>query len=139
MSLPPSNSTDLVTRSSYPRPRVPVLPLLSWGSFLTRTSGRSAVGAPSVFDSGEPVRTTSGAAAIALALKHAGIETGDQVLVPAFHCPSMIEPVRAVDAAPVFYRIRDDTSVDLEDIEAKLTASSRALLVAHYFGFPPRI
>jgi dTDP-4-amino-4,6-dideoxygalactose transaminase len=36
----------------------------------------------------------------------------------------------------VFYRLREDASVDLADIAAKLDSSTRALMVTHYFGFP---
>jgi dTDP-4-amino-4,6-dideoxygalactose transaminase len=48
----------------------------------------------------------------------------------------MIPPVLACGAEPRFYRIRPDTSVDLDDIAARLDPSVRVLMVTHYFGFP---
>jgi dTDP-4-amino-4,6-dideoxygalactose transaminase len=47
----------------------------------------------------------------------------------------MVEPVLAVSATPVLYRIRQDLAIDLEDIQTRLTGSTRAILVPHYFGF----
>lgn len=115
----------------YPQPRVPVLPVVSWGSCFGRRSPHQ----PSVLQAGWRVDVSRGAAAITLALQHAGIEAGDQVLLPAFHCGSMIEPFIAAGVHPIYYRINEDLSVDLEDIENKLDGRQRALLVVHYFGF----
>jgi dTDP-4-amino-4,6-dideoxygalactose transaminase len=74
--------------------------------------------------------------AIGLVLEHAQVGYGDEVLLPAYHCISMIEPVIWRNAKPVFYRINEDTSVDLHDIETRITEHTRALHVTHYFGFP---
>jgi dTDP-4-amino-4,6-dideoxygalactose transaminase len=61
---------------------------------------------------------------------------GDAVLVPSYHCASMIEPVVWAGARPVFYRIRPDTSVDLSDVASKLDSSCKVLMATNYFGFP---
>jgi dTDP-4-amino-4,6-dideoxygalactose transaminase len=121
-----------VSHQDYPIPRVPVLPVLSGASF---TGGRDP-GIASCLEGGEYVAVESGTEAILMALVHASIGSGDEVLVPAFHCRSMIEPVLAVGARPVHYRINPDTSVSEEDIAAHLGSRTRAILVAHYFGFP---
>ena len=60
--------------------------------------GRDAVSeprcdAPSVLQTGEVKYVTRGNIAIALALTHAGIGAADQVLLPAYHCIAMVEPV----------------------------------------------
>jgi len=85
------------------------------------------------------VLTSAGRAAIALALEHAGIGQGDEVLVPAYHCESMIAPVEYVGATPVFYRVEDDTLVDLAHLESNISPNTRAVLATHYFGFPQRV
>ena len=79
---------------------------------------------------------TSGRIAIALALRQMGIGPGDAVLVPSFHCASMIEPVTWSGATPVFYRINADTSVDLDDIAAKLDGTSKVLMVDQLLRLP---
>lgn len=114
------------------RPRIPIAPVLSRASF-----GRAVGRRPhSVLDAGQVRKVTSGRVAIALALRQMGIEAGDQVLVPAYHSPSMVPPVLWCGATPVFYRIGTDASVDLDDVAARLGPATRALMVTHYFGFP---
>lgn len=97
--------------------------------------GRRRPGVQSVLNAGWMVGVTSGTAAIALALEHAGINAGDKVLLPAFHCRSMIEPFLAIGARPVYYRVTESLAVDIKDIQSKLDGQPRVLLVTHYFGF----
>jgi hypothetical protein len=114
------------------RPRIPIAPVLSRATF-----GGGAHARPlSVLDAGQSRLVTSGRVAIALALREMGIGPGDEVLVPAYHSPSMVPPVLWRGAAPVFYKIRPDTSVDLADVAARLTPATRAIMVTSYFGFP---
>lgn len=119
----------------YPRAHIPTQPILSFGAFFR---GR---GAPvrSVLDVGQSRLVTSGRVAIALALRHMGIGPGDKVLVPAYHCASMIEPVVWSGATPVFYRVRQDTSVDLDDVARKIDGATKLILAANYFGFPQNL
>jgi dTDP-4-amino-4,6-dideoxygalactose transaminase len=105
--------------------------VLSAASFLSGRGKKPAT----VLDAGQVRHVTSGRVAIALALLHLEIKAGDEVAVPAFHCTSMIEPVTWRKATPVFYRIKRDASVDLADLEIKISNSTRALLITHYFGF----
>ena len=117
----------------YPRARIPTKPVLSRASF--RPGGGHA---PSILDTREARLVTSGRVAIALALRQMGVGPGDRVLVPAYHCASMIEPVVWLGATPVFYRIHPDTQVDREDVASKL-AGARVLLATNYFGFPQNL
>lgn len=116
--------------TDYPPAAIPLTPTIGW-SGLGRASGAYA----SLLDVPH-VCVSAGRAAITLALQHAGIHHDDEVLVPAYHCESMIAPVEHVGAQPVYYRIGRDTHVDLEDIGKKLTPRTRAILATHYFGFP---
>lgn len=99
-------------------------------------SGRSSCTIPSILDAGHPKFVTRGSTATGLSLAHAGVGPEHSVLLPAYHCTSMVKPVVWRGAKPVFYKIKEDTSVDLDDVEAKLDRTSRVLLVPHYFGFP---
>jgi len=56
------------------------------------------------------------------------------ILLPAYHCPSGITPAIHAGLRPVFYRVRRDLSIDLDDLYAKVTANTGAVLVIHYFG-----
>jgi dTDP-4-amino-4,6-dideoxygalactose transaminase len=73
--------------------------------------------------------------AIALALQLMNVGEDDEVLVPAYHCPSMVEPVAWSGATARFYRLRPDLSIDLADLSDRITASTRTVMVTHYFGF----
>lgn len=87
-----------------------------------------------VLDVGSPLLVARGAVAILLALRHAGIGSGAEVLVPAYHCPSMVAPVRAAGAEAVPYAINEDLSADTASLERLITSRTRALLVAHLLG-----
>lgn len=117
---------------SYPRSSIPVVPVFSWAALIA--SGKTDTS--SIDDVPHTLYTSSGAAAIALALRHAGIGAGHEVLLPAYHCRSMVEPVSALFAQPVFYKVCPDLAVDLRDLEAGIGKATRAVLVTHYFGFP---
>lgn len=120
------------TAPAFPPPPIPLAPVLSAASF--RHLGLPAVRA--ITDAGPARLVTSGRVAIALALREMGVGAGDQVLVPAYHCGSMIEPVIWAGATPVFYRVHADTSVDLDDLGAKLGPRVKVLMATNYFGFP---
>lgn len=117
---------------AYPEPRIPKHSVLSLATF----GSRRRAPYPSVLDCGKGKLVTSGRMAIALALQHMGAGRHDKILIPAYHCNSMVEPVLWVGASPVYYRIHEDTRVDLDDIRAKLDRSVKALMITHYFGFP---
>ncbi|MES2018655.1 MAG: DegT/DnrJ/EryC1/StrS family aminotransferase [Pseudomonadota bacterium] len=112
------------------KPRVPLAPVLSRSSF--GLAGRCA----SVLDAGDLRQVTSGRIAIALALREMGIGAGDSVLVPGYHSMSMIPPILACGAQPVFYKVGPDAALDLADVAARLDGSVKAIMVTSYFGFP---
>ena len=118
--------------AAYPKATIPTQPVLSFAAFFNESKQR----VPSVLDVPNVKFVTSGRIAIALALSQMRIGKGDKVLVPAYHCGSMVEPVLWAGATPVFYKVQGDTSVDLLDIAGKIDASTRALMTTNYFGFP---
>lgn len=96
----------------------------------------SSAAIPSILDAGEVRYLNRGSLAIAYALQLCGISRGDEILIPAYHCLDMVEPVLWAGAKPVFFRINEDTSLALADIKQRLTGSTRVLIAPHYFGFP---
>lgn len=65
-----------------------------------------------------------------------GVEPGDAILVPAYHCSALVEPILAYGARVRFYDVKRDCSPNLEDVATKIDPSTKALLCIHYFGFP---
>ncbi len=120
---------------NFPKPRIPASPVLSLASFSSAKDQHVS----SVLDVGEIRFVTSGKRAIALALQQMKIGKNDKVLLPAYHCIAMVEPLIRANVAPVFYKINSDTSVDLDDIQARLDGFTKLLIVVNYFGFPQNL
>lgn len=111
---------------------LPRLPVLGWATF----TGPSRSPLPCILDRDDIAFTKSGRAAIARALRALRIGSGDRVLVPTFHCPTMIAPVVAVGAEPVYFPIDATGAAMVDAIEPARMEGVRAMLVAHYFGLP---
>lgn len=112
--------------------RTPMSPILDWRYF--RLPARASC--DSILDNATVDYFASGRLAIAAALQVAGLEEGDEVLLPAYHCPAMAEPVAWLGGRVEYFYIHADTSPDIVDIKNKLSPRTRAIVVAHYFGFP---
>ncbi len=67
----------------------------------------------------------------AIAIKHKG--NYQQILLPALCCQSMILPFTMHGYVPVFYRLQDDFSIDIDDLKSKLNEKSMVLFI-RYFG-----
>lgn len=114
---------------------IPRLPVLDWRSF----SGAKHSSTPCLLDLPQTQLTHSGRASILLALEMLGVGQGDRVLVPTYHCPTMIAPVTQRQAQPLFYPLREDGSPDLAWIDAQDLSGVRAILAAHFFGIPQHL
>ncbi len=107
------------------------LPVLGWATF----EGPRQAAIPSVTGNPHIVYTTSGRAAIELALRVLGFGAGERVLVPTYHCPTMISPVVRLGGEPTFFPVTASGAPDIDYLERQDLRGVRAMLVAHYFGF----
>ncbi|HET7214475.1 MAG TPA: DegT/DnrJ/EryC1/StrS family aminotransferase [Terriglobia bacterium] len=74
----------------------------------------------------------NGTVAIQVALKAAGIQPGDEVIVPAYTWEGTVGPVLLLNAVPVFVDVDPGTyCLDARLIEAALTEKTRAILPVH--------
>ena len=79
--------------------------------------------------------TTSGTAALDMALLLCGLEPGDEVILPSYTFSSTANAVVLAGARLVFVDIRPDTmNIDENKIEAAITERTRAIIVVHYAG-----
>jgi dTDP-4-amino-4,6-dideoxygalactose transaminase len=77
----------------------------------------------------------SGTEALELGLHACGVKAGDEVIVPAFTFIATGSAVSALGARPVFVDIEPGTfSLDPEQLEARITPRTRAIVVVHLFG-----
>ena len=83
------------------------------------------------------VTVNSATAALHLALLATGVGPGDEVIVPALTFVSTALAVMYCGARPVFADVRADTlTLDLDDVERKLTAKTAAVIPVDYAGYP---
>lgn len=80
--------------------------------------------------------TASGRAAILLGLEALALPAGARVLVPSYHCPTMVSPALALGLQVGFYPITAEGRPDLAWLDAHLPADARVICVAHLFGLP---
>jgi dTDP-4-amino-4,6-dideoxygalactose transaminase len=79
--------------------------------------------------------THSGTGALEMAAILAGLEPGDEVIMPSFTFVSTANAVVLRGAVPVFVDVRPDTlNLDESLIEAAVTRRTRAILPVHYAG-----
>src|SRR5689334_6226509 len=83
------------------------------------------------------VGVANGTDALVLALDALGIGPGDEVICPAFTFYATAESIARRGATPVFADIDPATmNVDVEDVAAKITPRTRAIMPVHLFGRP---
>lgn len=79
--------------------------------------------------------TTSGTAALDMALLLCDLQPGDEVIVPSFTFSSTANAIILSGGKPVFVDIRPDTmNIDETKIEPAITNKTKAVVVVHYAG-----
>jgi len=114
------------------REALPRLPVFGWQAF----SGAREADTPCLLALPQLHYSTSGRAAILLALESLGVGPGDGVLLPTYHCPTMVAPAEDRGATVRFYPIDDHGRPNLRWLEQQDMRGVRALLAAHFFGLP---
>jgi dTDP-4-amino-4,6-dideoxygalactose transaminase len=83
------------------------------------------------------IGVANGTDAIVLALDALGIGAGDEVICPAFTFYATAEAIARVGATPVFADIDPATmNLDPEDVAARITPRTKAIVPVHLFGRP---
>lgn len=113
--------------SLTPLPRGPIL---DWSSFKIV----DAPGIASIENLTHTEFTTSGRAAIYQALLQLQLPPASTVLVPSYHCPTMVAPVLLANLNVAYFGIRADGLPNLDTIDAATANKSKAMIVSHYFG-----
>lgn len=85
----------------------------------------------------ECIACNSGTDALFLALRALDIGPGDEVITTPFTFVATAETISAVGATPVFVDIEASSfNLDLAQVEAAITARTRAIVPVHLFGRP---
>ena len=83
------------------------------------------------------VATNNGTASLDCALFAAQVRPGEEVLVPSYTFWATVVPIIAEHAVPVFCDVDPETfCIDPADIERKITAKTKAIMLVHVWGNP---
>ncbi|MCW2922170.1 MAG: DegT/DnrJ/EryC1/StrS family aminotransferase [Thermoleophilia bacterium] len=81
------------------------------------------------------IGVANGTDALSIALRCLGVGPGDEVICPAYTFFATPETISSVGATPVFADVDPATScLDVEDVRAKVTGNTRAIVPVHLFG-----
>jgi len=81
------------------------------------------------------VAVTSGTAALTVALKAAGMDMGDEVILPAYSFIASASSVLQNNGIPIFVDVQLDTrNLDPEAVEAAITPRTRGIMPVHFGG-----
>ncbi|QLG48580.1 DegT/DnrJ/EryC1/StrS family aminotransferase [Natrinema halophilum] len=81
--------------------------------------------------------TYYGAGKVALRDGLAGlVEPGENVLVPAYLSPAVVEPLHDLGLESRFYAIKETLEPDFTDLERRMDDDTVAVMSVNYFGFP---
>ena len=83
------------------------------------------------------VSVTNGTAALEMAIVALGVGSGDEVIMPSFTIISCAQAIVKAGAIPVLIDSEYDSfNMRVEDIEAKITSRTKAIMVVHIYGLP---
>lgn len=85
------------------------------------------------------VAVNSGTSALLTALAALGIGPGDEVIVPGFTFIASISSIVYARAIPVLAEIDRTFNLDPEDVRAKITRHTKAIMAVHMMGNPARL
>jgi dTDP-4-amino-4,6-dideoxygalactose transaminase len=121
---------DLGVTAAAPPSPLPKGPVLGWRSL----AGAHAAPLPWVGSLPHCVPLTSGRAALFHALQALALPAGGRVLVPTYHCPTMVAPVLCAGLQPQFIGVGVDGLPQTDALDAAALAGVGAIIVPHYFG-----
>ncbi|MCX6922307.1 MAG: DegT/DnrJ/EryC1/StrS family aminotransferase [Verrucomicrobia bacterium] len=85
----------------------------------------------------QAIAVVNGTVSLRVALLAAGIQAGDEVIVPPYTFLATATAVVEANATPVFADIELDTlNLDLKCVEAAITPRTRAIIPVHFAGLP---
>ena len=83
----------------------------------------------------ETLCVSTGTAAVQLGLVGAGIQTGDEVLVPSLTYVATYQAISATGAVPVSCDVNPNTlQIDLEDAQKRITLKTKAIVPVYFVG-----
>ena len=86
------------------------------------------------------IATNTGTSALHIAVVVAGVEPGDEVIVPSFNFIADHQAISAEGATPVFCDILEENlGIDPDKVAASVTERTKAIMPFHYGGVPCKL
>lgn len=86
------------------------------------------------------ISVSNGTAALEIAIQALEIGTGDEVIMPTFTIISCAMAVTKAGAVPVLVDTDLHTwNMNVDEIEAKITARTKAIMIVHLYGLPVQV
>ena len=93
-----------------------------------------------IHDAKHAVTVVNGTLAITVALQAAGVEPGDEVIMPPYTFIATASSALLFGAIPVFVDVEPDTLlIDPEKVEAAITPKTKAIVAVHIAGAPANL
>jgi UDP-4-amino-4-deoxy-L-arabinose-oxoglutarate aminotransferase len=80
------------------------------------------------------VATSSGTAAIYVALRALDVKDHDDVILPSYVCRSVMDAVRWTGARPVLCDIGNDWCMNIRTVKGRVSKRTKAIIMVHIFG-----
>jgi 8-amino-3,8-dideoxy-alpha-D-manno-octulosonate transaminase len=81
----------------------------------------------------------SGSAALRVALAALGMKRGDEIITQSFTFVATVEAILEAGAIPILAEVDKSLNLDPEDLEAKISNKTRAIIPVHMLGVPARM
>lgn len=81
--------------------------------------------------------TSSGTAALHLALLALNVQKNDEIIIPSYVCSAVLNAVKYTRAAPIVVDIDPQTyNISFKAVEMAITGKTKAIIIPHMFGLP---
>ena len=81
----------------------------------------------------------SGSAALRVALAALGMKRGDEIITQSFTFVATVEAILEAGGVPIIAEVDKSLNLDPEDLEAKISDKTRAIIPVHMLGVPARM
>jgi dTDP-4-amino-4,6-dideoxygalactose transaminase len=82
----------------------------------------------------------SGRQGIKIVLENLDLKERNEVIVPAFICPAVVEAVQRAGGQPIFSEVeKQGFNLDIENVRNLISSRTRAILLPHLFGITAKL
>jgi len=93
-----------------------------------------------VYNKKYAIAVNTGFASIHLSLIGYNIKEGDEVIIPTYSCPALLNPILIQKAKPVLIDTqKNGFNISFKDLKSKINKHTKLIILPYMFGFPTNI